>query len=181
MIRPILTLTLLIISMIAIINCGGSSSTSDGKSDSKSDSADTSADRFKDEPTDAAVSMSPGEFRRAEDMGAKRSGLNAVLLNDGTAFIFGGRTDGSSGFWLNYNFTSEIFDGNTDTWTMSGEMNTARADAIGIVLSDGKVLAAGGEGEQNKAINSTEIWDPATGEWTEISPLIEERDSTDAV
>ena len=59
--------------MIAIINCGGSGSSSDGKSDSKSDSADTSADRFKDEPTDAAVSMSPGEFRRAEDMGAKLS------------------------------------------------------------------------------------------------------------
>ena len=65
--------------------------------------------------------------------------------------------------------------------TATGTTATARADAIGIVLSDGKVLAAGGEGEQNKAINSTEIWDPATGEWTEISPLIEERDSTDAV
>ena len=74
--RQILILTILIITMITIINCGGSDSTIVDNSAGKSDSVETSADRFKDEPTDAAVSMSPGEFKRAEDMKAKRNNQN---------------------------------------------------------------------------------------------------------
>ena len=83
--RAILLLPILIILMITMLNCGGSESSATNSSNDKADSMDTSADRFKDEPTDAAVSMSPGEFVRVEDTKAKRAGLTSVLLKDGTA------------------------------------------------------------------------------------------------
>ena len=127
------------------------------------------------------VSSSPGEFTRVEDMKSLRESPGTVTLEDGRVLVTGGRGRGGGGFWLNYETTTEIFDPATGKWTLTGETNMAHAAAPTIVLADGRVLTAGGEGEQNVPINSSEIWDPTTGTWTETGPLNEARDLTDPV
>ena len=46
----------------------------------------------------------------------------------------------------------------------TGSMNTARHDHTATLLPSGRVLVVGGFG----SLASTEIYDPATGVWTEI-------------
>lgn len=46
------------------------------------------------------------------------------------------------------------------TWVATGSLNLARAGHAATLLSDGKVLVAGGAG------TSAELYDPATGKWT---------------
>ena len=95
------------------------------------------------------VSSSPGEFSRVEDMKSLRESPGTVTLQDGRVLVTGGRGRGGGGFWLNYETTTEIFDPATGRWTLTGETNAAHAAAPTIVLADGRVLTAGGEGEQN--------------------------------
>ena len=107
------------------------------------------------------VSSSPGEFIRVEDMKSLRESPGTVTLQDGRVLVTGGRgRRAAEGFWLNYETTTEIFDPATGKWSLTGETNAAHAAAPTIVLADGRVLTAGGEGEQNIPINSSEIWDP---------------------
>ena len=100
-------------------------------------------------------------------MKSLRESPGTVTLQDGRVLVTGGRGRGGGGFWLNYEVTTEIFDPASGKWTLTGETNAAHAAAPTIVLADGRVLTAGGEGEQNIPINSSETWDPATGTWTE--------------
>lgn len=64
----------------------------------------------------------------------------------------------------------------------SGEMNTPRWYASGLVLPDGTVLAANGATADEVVlpgsafpVRTTEIWDPETGEWTETASQTQDR------
>ncbi|CAF3228419.1 unnamed protein product [Rotaria socialis] len=50
-------------------------------------------------------------------------------------------------------------------WTNTGSMNNARYDHTASVLTNGKVLVAGGS-YGSAPMNSTELYDPSTGVWT---------------
>ena len=117
-----------------------------------------------------AVSSSPGEFSKAGDMKSLRESPGMVTLQDGRVLVTGGRGRGGGGFWLNYESSTEIFDPATGAWTLTGETNMAHAAAPTVVLADGRVLTAGGEGEQNIPINSSETWDPQTGSGRRPAP-----------
>jgi len=63
--------------------------------------------------------------------------------------------------------TAEIYDPVTGLWTLTGSMNTARADHALVRLHDGGVLVAGGyTSEEEPRFTSAEIFDPHTGQWT---------------
>jgi hypothetical protein len=56
-------------------------------------------------------------------------------------------------------------------WDFTGSLNTARYYHTATLLSDGRVLVAGGTGARPgdfpyPGIASTELYDPATGSWT---------------
>ena len=51
-----------------------------------------------------------------------------------------------------------------DTWSPTGSLTTGRAARTATLLSDGRVLAAGGY--NNGHLASAEIYDPATGTWS---------------
>ncbi len=69
--------------------------------------------------------------------------------------------------------TTEIYDPATGTWTLTQNMLTMRETPFDpILLSDGKVLAAGGN-DQN-AVNC-ELYDPAAGKWSITGSLNEGR------
>jgi len=56
------------------------------------------------------------------------------------------------------------------TWTLTGSMHVARADATATLLPNGQVLVVGGED------TSAELYNPATGTWTTTGSMHAARD-----
>jgi N-acetylneuraminic acid mutarotase len=56
----------------------------------------------------------------------------------------------------------------TGTWTATGSLITGRAEHTATLLSDGKVLVAGGipDGTEQLELASAELYDPSTGTWS---------------
>ncbi|CAF4207469.1 unnamed protein product, partial [Rotaria sordida] len=50
-------------------------------------------------------------------------------------------------------------------WSYTGSMNYEREDHTSCVLTDGKVLVAGGRNDTGP-LNTVELYDPSTGFWT---------------
>ena len=93
-----------------------------------------------------------------------------VLLSDlHTLMVAGGNSMSKdmTGFTTN---TVETIDLSADapTWKYAAPMNSARMNANLVLLADGKVLAVGG-GNGGRYLNpvfTSEMYDPATGQWT---------------
>jgi hypothetical protein len=68
------------------------------------------------------------------------------------------------------------------TFTPTGDMTTARAGHSATLLQNGKVLIAGGlsGGFSNSALDSAELYDPATGAFTPTGPMTTARVSPSA-
>ncbi|MDE2861718.1 MAG: hypothetical protein OYI31_01095 [Chloroflexota bacterium] len=94
----------------------------------------------------------------------RSSGHRAVLLQDGRVLALGENDDGAA----------EIYDPATDQWSAAGALVQARTWASATLLTDGRVLVAGGL-DATKAgreeLMSAEIFDPATLEWSETTPM----------
>jgi N-acetylneuraminic acid mutarotase len=65
---------------------------------------------------------------------------------------------------------AEIFDPVTGTSTPTGPLNNARYGHTATLLSNGKVLVAGGR-NLSSVLSSMELYDPNTGTWTSLPPL----------
>ncbi|MBM3945610.1 MAG: hypothetical protein FJ317_09025, partial [SAR202 cluster bacterium] len=175
--RALLAITL-IVALAALAACSGGAAAPDTSGEGSQ--ATPSSSGQSQQSTGGSVSSGPGRFARVEDMSAVRESPSVVLLPDGRPMVVGGRTRGGGGFWLNYEKSADVLDLATGKWTTMAEMSVARAAHALIVLSDGRVLAAGGEGEQNLPVASAEIWDPATNSWTPTQPMNEARDQSSA-
>lgn len=58
------------------------------------------------------------------------------------------------------------------SWTYTGSLHAGREDHSGTLLLNGKVLVAGGiKGLESPLLNSSELYDPATGLWETTGPL----------
>ena len=62
-------------------------------------------------------------------------------------------------------------------WSDLPSLTGARASAAAALLPDGMVLVAGGESGTavDTALNTAELWDPATQKWTALPPMAHER------
>src|SRR4051812_15473541 len=104
---------------------------------------------------------------------ARRS-HSTTLLKNGKVLAAGG-VDG-----LNTILSSaELYDPATGLWTPTGSLGVARVDHTATILASGKVLVAGGNlrAPSGKAINSAELYDPATGQWSPTGSLKNARSS----
>ncbi|MGQ0508588.1 MAG: kelch repeat-containing protein [Myxococcaceae bacterium] len=112
-------------------------------------------------PTNAAELYDPvaNTWTSAGTVGAARTRHAMTLLPSGRVLLAGG----SSGVTA-----CQLYDPSTNTWSATGSLSTARADAILTALPSGRVLMASGQtGTANSTIvNTTEIYDPATGTWS---------------
>lgn len=112
----------------------------------------------------------PGQWRPTGSMAQARRGHGMVGLNDGRVLVAGGIAEGD------LLASVEIFDPATGRWSGSAPMNLPRLGHSLTVLGDGRVLAAGGSslggaegaggGQTIRPESSAEIFDPASGRWT---------------
>jgi hypothetical protein len=66
-------------------------------------------------------------------------------------------------------------------WTPTGSMRTARASHTATLLPSGPVLVAGGTGDANNALASSELYNSASGTWSSTSDMNVARVSARAV
>jgi hypothetical protein len=109
-------------------------------------------------------------FHAVKPMHFARVAHSATLLRDGRVLIVGGRCE-------NVNAVAEIFDPKSESFIETGSLIRARYEHTAGLLSDGRVLVAGGSDERdwNGNLNSAEIYDPTTGKFTGVPPLINPR------
>ena len=117
-----------------------------------------------------------GQWTVTESMALARSRHSATLLLDGRVLVAGGRLADDT-----QTTTAELYDPVTDAWSSTGAMNVPRDNFTATRLVDGRVLVSGGvsgDGKLGAAHNvtkSSEIYNPATGTWTETDGMAHAR------
>ena len=121
-----------------------------------------------DPETDAWTPTARPEISRAEP--------TAIRLSDGGILVTGAGVERREidsptavGIETIPAFAAEIYDPATDEWTRTAPMLDFRASHTLTILSDGRILAAGGQDPRTSdyaLYATTEIYDPATNEWT---------------
>lgn len=111
-----------------------------------------------------------GQWTVTGSMNTPRHLHTASLLPDGRVLVTGGRYIANSQGTIIDTATTEIYDPNIGQWTSAGDMSTPRERHSGTLLPDGRVLIAGGSWDAGFnagiPIDSAEIYNPATGQWS---------------
>ena len=113
------------------------------------------------------------KWAKTASLPSPREAPGVVGLRDGRALVTGGERGENEG---NVSFSSTyVFDRSELAWTKSGLMNSARSSPASALLADGRVLVAGGRyidlAHNVRFLDSTEVWDPATGKWSRTDRL----------
>jgi hypothetical protein len=101
-----------------------------------------------------------------DSMHTARGGHTATLLPDGRVLVAGGYDlEGAriAKVEIMGLTAAELYDPSSGHWTPTGNMTEARAGGTATLLSDGRVLVAGGDMD---GARSAELYDPGTGRWT---------------
>ncbi|MCI0539855.1 MAG: hypothetical protein L0Z50_31995 [Verrucomicrobiales bacterium] len=107
-------------------------------------------------------------WRNVEPMGTARGFHIATRLLDGRVLVAGGWT--LPACLITGTATAEVYDPMTGHWSQIGGMTIARGALVfhstDALLSDGRVLATGGETPDGSTTATAELFDPATGTWS---------------
>lgn len=96
--------------------------------------------------------------------------LNSARARHSLTAYADGKILAAGGYDWNEFATAELFDPATNTWTYTADMATARHDHAGILLSNGKVLVAGGRNTDG-TIAAAELYDRDTNTWSPAGSL----------
>ena len=69
---------------------------------------------------------------------------------------------------------TEIWERGPRAWRTSKPLTSSRDEALGVTLSDGRILVVGGW-ERGKTLGTAEVWDPRTETWTATGELTTSR------
>lgn len=130
-----------------------------------------STDPFSGAVDNAAVyTPATGNWDSLSPMPTARGGAAAQVI-DGKIYVVGGMGSSSESLAV-----MEIYDPATDTWS-SGASLTTRRDNAGLAAMDGKLYIFGGRirnvdgSTENGTLQSTEMFDPTVGVWSEKAPM----------
>ena len=120
-----------------------------------------------------------GRWVPAASMHQVRSGHTATLLPDGRVLVAGGY-DIQGGIEANVEggmgrTTAELYNPDTGRWTATRSMTVPRAGHTATLLSDGRVLVAGGDRGEMDGGRSAELYDPGSGRWTATGSMTDDR------
>ena len=111
-----------------------------------------------------------GQWRLTGSLREGRSFHTATLLSNGKVLVAGGR--GNSTVAIGDLDSAEVYDPITEIWSLTGSLKQAREHHTATRLPDGKILAVGGigpipitNGVSYPALNSAELYNPASGVW----------------
>ncbi len=136
-------------------------------------------------PASATAQSQQSGFVPTGSMTDDRGGAAAVLLQDGRVLIAGGeRYAEESGATMRYELaTAELYDPATGKFTATGSMSVPRSHLTATLLSSGHVLITGGyntpAGDEMGGpapLDTAEVYDPATGEFTPTGSMAVARD-----
>ncbi len=115
-----------------------------------------------------------GKFNPTGSMQTAREYHTATLLSDGRALITGGYVvhPGSDDATL---ASAELYDPATGKFSATASIKNERRQHTATLLSDGRVLIAGGEDESETALASTELYDPEAGKFSPAGSLAQAR------
>lgn len=100
-----------------------------------------------------------GTFSPAASMNVGRAAHTATLLADGRVLVASGVVDGDA---PGRHASAELFDPRTGRFSITGSLVTERYGHSAMLLSDGRVLMAGGWNQFGRP-RSAELYDPTTG------------------
>jgi hypothetical protein len=115
-----------------------------------------------------------GTWSASGSLNEDRSIHTATLLPNGHVLIAGACNAGI--FCGSGASSAELYNPATGTWSVTGAMNTPRFFHTATLLPNGRVLIAGGEHVNfftgtEVVLNSAEIYDPASGNWSTTANL----------
>ena len=108
---------------------------------------------------------STGTWSSAGSLHVPRFGHTATLLPSGKVLVTGGCTSNTC---TSDTAVSEIYDPTTNSWSTTGNLNTARRYHTAVLLHTGKVLVVGGT-NGTAALSSCELYNPSTGAWSKAA------------
>jgi N-acetylneuraminic acid mutarotase len=111
-----------------------------------------------------------GNWTVVGSMTSARGYHTASVLLDGKVLVVGGTSYGYDGDAIN---TAELYDPLSGNWVNTGNMTTRRKYHTACVLLDGKVLVVGGGNYNYKwnTVNTAELYDSLSGNWTDVSDM----------
>ena len=100
-----------------------------------------------------------------------RSDHTATLLPNGKVLVVGGY--GGNRPLNSPELSAELYDPVTGSWSVTGGLGMPRRGHTATLLPDGKVLVAGGAPSlgSDPSLNSAELYDPNTGQWSPTGNL----------
>ena len=115
-----------------------------------------------------------GKFSPTATMSRPREGHTATLLPDGRVLVAGGSTLQQVGTTnRDTPGSAELYAPTTGTFSPTGSMISGRANHTATLLTNGRVLIAGGlTSDSSQSISSVELYEPATGTFSQIGQLL---------
>lgn len=129
-----------------------------------------------------------GRWRPAGALSAPRFAHTATLLANGKVLVVGGNSilpHGTFPVGDDSLSSAELYDPQTDSWSLAASMRNARSSHTATLLADGRVLVAGGvessTADPGTVLASAELYDPATNTWMPAAPMPSARANQSAI
>ena len=117
------------------------------------------------------------KFSEVSPMTHAKRDHTSLLLSDGRVIVMGGLVDDTvDGPKRDTLASTEIYDPESDSWSLGAVMAQGRGLHTATTLLDGKILVIGGVNTARQTINSAELYDPTTDSWAPAASMSQTRD-----
>ena len=121
--------------------------------------------------------VNTSKFSEVSPLAHDRRNHTSLLLPDGRVLVVGGLVDDTvDGPKKDTLASTEIYDIESDSWSLGAVMAQGRGLHTATILLDGKILVIGGVNTARQTISSAELYDPTTDSWAPAASMSQARD-----